>query len=88
MKIIKDPQAVLDYFWDWSEWLKPNELIEEYEIIPPSTITVESHTQLEGIVRTWLSGGTINQNAPVVCRISTNQNRIDERTIELIIRDR
>ena len=81
---IKDPQAVLDYEIDWSEWLGSD------------TITFSSWTQPEGITRVthsydttstkvWLSGGTVGDRYNVTNEIVTTQGRTDDRTITIIV---
>jgi hypothetical protein len=34
-------------------------------------------------VRVWLKDGTIGERYTIACKIETNQNRIDERTVRL-----
>ena len=44
---IKDPQAVLDYAWDWAGWLAEGESISEHTVTVPEGITLDSATELE-----------------------------------------
>lgn len=86
---IKDPNAILDYGFDWSQWLSEGEIISSASLtLSASTITVPSTTITAGSVIAWLSGGTLGTRYSVTCHIETDQNRTDERTIKIDVRDR
>lgn len=89
-KFVKDPAAVLDYKFDWSDWLESGETISTRTVTAESGITVDSSsiTDTNTSVTVWLSGGTAGVNYDVTCRIVTSASRTDERTIEIICRDR
>lgn len=83
---IKDPDAVLDYQFDWSDWLS-SDTISSYTITA-SGITVDSDSNTDTAVTVWLSGGTVGDAATVECKIVTAASRTDERTIKLAIRNK
>ena len=85
---LKDPSAVLDYAFDWTEWLATGETIANYTITPDTGITVDSSTEDDGKVTVWLSGGTAGINYKVACLITTSAGRTDERTIWIKVVDR
>jgi len=85
---LKDPSAVLDYVFDWTEWLATGETIANYTITPDTGITVDSSTEDDGKVTVWLSGGTAGINYKVACLITTAAGRTDERTIWIKVVDR
>jgi hypothetical protein len=93
---LKDPSAVLDYAYDWTEWLANGETIavdsetgEKLITITADTgITVDSWTEDDGKVTVWLSGGTAGINYKVACLITTSAGRTDERTIWIKVVDR
>ena len=93
---LKDPSAVLDYVFDWTEWLATGETIavdsetgEKLITITADTgITVDSSTELDGKVTVWLSGGTAGINYKVACLITTSAGRTDERTIWIKVVER
>ena len=93
---LKDPSAVLDYVFDWTEWLATGETIavdsetgEKLITITADTgITVDSWTEDDGKVTVWLSGGTAGINYKVACKITTSAGRTDERTIWIKVTDR
>jgi hypothetical protein len=76
---LKDPDAVLDFAFDWSAWLGEDETITSHLITAADGLTVDSDSESGGVVTYWLSGGTPGPYA-VACLINTNQGRTDERT--------
>lgn len=83
----KDPDAVLDYVWDWDAWLG-SDTISSHSIIAESGITVDSSSTTTTVVTAWLSGGTVNTDYNVVCRIVTAGGRTDDRTSVIRIRSK
>ena len=95
MTMIKDPDAKLDFGFNWrvtgKEWLETDETIISYVItVPtvPSGIAFDGSSESNGIVTVWLSGGTAGINYKVACKITTSKGRIDERTIWIKVTDR
>lgn len=86
---VKDPDAVLDYAFDWATyWLQETETISSYVISVDSGLTKDSDSDSDGIVTVWLSGGTGGANYEVSCKITTSLGRTEERTIGVIVRER
>jgi hypothetical protein len=85
---LKDPSAVLDYVFDWTEWLATVETITDHTITADTGITVDSSTESDGKVTVWLSGGTAGINYKVACLITTTAGRTDERTLWIRVVDR
>lgn len=85
---IKDPSAVLDWMFDWSDWLASGETITDHTITGETGITVDSSTESAGKVTVWLSGGTAGENYKVACLIETSAGRTDERTIWIKVTNR
>ncbi len=85
---LKDPSAVLDYAFDWTEWLASGETIATHTITADTGITVDSSTEDDGKVTVWLSGGTAGINYKVACLITTTAGRTDERTLWIRVVDR
>jgi hypothetical protein len=86
---VKDPSALLDYTWDWSEWLA-----EVTDTISSATVTVPDGLTRDGAptvgdtaVTQRVSGGTLDDTYTMVCQITTAGGLIDERSIYLTIRD-
>jgi len=96
---IKDPDAVLDYKFDWkaltngsgtSDWLATAETISTFTIDADSGITVNSSAKSDAdtSVTVWLSGGTAGTDYAVRCEIVTSLTRTDERTMTIQVRER
>ena len=91
-RIRKDPDAILDYQWDWralthetgrSDWLAEAETISSYTVTPASGLTLDRDSEADGAVTAWLSGGTAGGLYGVVCHIVTSEGREDDRTLEI-----
>ena len=96
---VKDPDAVLDYKFDWaastngtgsSDWLASGETISSHTIDADTGITVDSsaETDSDTSVTVWLSGGTAGTEYSVRCEIVTSASRTDERTIKIKCEER
>jgi len=80
-EFFKDPDAVLDYAFDWSEnWLESAETISSHTITVSTGLTKDSDSESDGVVTVWLSGGTAGTVYTVACKIVTSLSRTDERT--------
>ena len=77
----KDPSAVLDWAFDWTDWLAAAETITNHTITADTGLTVDSSTEDAGVVTVWLLGGTAGENYKVACLVGTSAGRTDERTI-------
>lgn len=81
-----DPDATLDWAFDWSAWLADGETITSHETVPDG-VTVDSSSESAGVVTVWVSGGQLG-SARVTCRITTSAGRVDDRTRMLYVRER
>lgn len=84
----KDPGAVLDYMWDWSDWLATGDTIDSALITAATGITLDSSTNTTTTATAWLSGGTAGQAYDVACKVVTVDGRTDERTIRIVVEER
>ena len=92
----KDPDAVLDYSFDWSDWLDDGvseaisshtiEIVSDEETSPD--LTKDSDSESSGVVTVWLSGGTAGVSYSVRCEIETDASRTDERTMLVKVQER
>ena len=85
---MKDPDAVLDFAFDWSDWLATSETISSHVVTVDTGITKDSDSESSGIITVWLSGGTAGNDYNVACKIVTNANRTDERTMTIKVKNR
>lgn len=81
--ITHDPQARLDYTWDWSSWLAAGETITTATVAPVDGLTISGASTAAGKVSVWISGGTTGQHYRVTCHIVTSAGREDDRTHSL-----
>jgi len=91
--IPKDPDAVLDFAFDWNntevgEWLQAGEIITSYEVTVAEGITKDSDSESSGIVTVWLSGGTEGVAYRIECEIHTSRGRRDERSMLIYCEER
>lgn len=102
-RFIKDPDAVLDYVFDWapqtngregadSDWLAADsgETITSYVMTVETGLIKDSDslTDDDTSVTVWLSGGAEGQDYSVACKITTSAGRTDERTAIFRVRQR
>ena len=85
---LKDPSAVLDWAFDWTDWLATSETIANHTITADTGLKVDSSAENNGKITVWLSGGTAGINYKVACLITTTEGRTDERTIWIKVTNR
>jgi hypothetical protein len=85
---LKDPAEVLDWVFDWSAWLSENENIASHTVTAEDGITLASHTEDDGVITAWLSGGTAGERYALACHVVTTAGREGERTINITVRER
>ena len=86
----KDPDAVLDYAFDWTvkDWLQGGEVITSHVVTVGTGLVKDSDAESDGVVTVWLSGGTAGESYIVACKIVTDLGRTDERSIEINCNER
>lgn len=87
-EFIKDPDAVLDWHFDWLAWLQLGETISSSTFLVTAGLTVDSTSNTLTNATVWLSGGSPGQPYRVTNRITTNQGRTDDRSITIRVKDR
>lgn len=94
-QIFHDPQARLDYRWDWGEpgrdgrtWLGEDVLDDATVTSSSPSVSIEDVTHDDTSVVAWVSGGTVGTTVQITCHITTASGRQDDRTINLAIRQR
>lgn len=83
----KDPDAVLDYVVDWSEWLV-DDTIDASEWTVPDGIEKDSDTHTTTTATVWLSGGTLGATYTLVNHITTVAGREEDQTIRIKVRSK
>ena len=85
----KDPQAVLDYTFDWAPWLTPiGDTIVAVVWTLSGTLAKVSQSNTTTTATAFISGGTLGETETLTCRITTAGGRTDERSILLHIVNR
>ena len=91
--ILKDPNANLDYSWDWSDWLAastPVDTITGFQILlsGSQTAVLGSTAHISGVVTAMISGGAVGDKIAATCRITTAGGKTEDRTIYLKVKER
>jgi hypothetical protein len=82
----KDPDAVLDYTVDWSDWLG-TDTISASTFTAESGLTVDSSTNTTTTTTVWLSDGTVGSAYRVVNHITTVAGREEDKTITIKMKE-
>lgn len=90
----KDPNAIIDYYIDWSKWLRDGDTILSStwtvqagltKIADPITAVVDPFT--DTVATVWVSGGTAGSSYTALNHITTAQGRTQDRTITIRVRE-
>jgi hypothetical protein len=86
----KDPSSVLNYTFDWTEWLLKREstIFSADVTVNRGDIVLENFTVETLKVHARVSGGTVPRFCELTCRITTNSGEIEERTMFFKIDER
>lgn len=84
----KDPEATLDYGFDWSEWLMSGEIIQISNWTVPIGITANETALGDSTTKIWLSGGAVGETYVIANKVTTSGGRVDERSFEVIVENR
>ena len=88
----KDPDATLDYGFDWDDdddpYLESGETLVDVTWTVPAGITKDSDELGETLTKIWLSGGTAGATYTIGCKVETTDGRIDERSFDVIVENR
>lgn len=85
---VKDPGAVLDWKFDWSNWLQPGETITTSDMTLTPGVVLDSETNTSTAAVAWVSGGQPGTPYRLTNKIVTNQGRTDERSITIRVQSR
>ena len=85
----KDPNATLDYTFDWTPYLTPIvDTIASVDFVTSAGLTKTSQSNTGTTATAFVSGGVVDATEKLTCRIVTTGGRTDERTIDLKILER
>lgn len=87
--IDKDPDAVLDYSFDFAPWLTPlSDTIASADFILETPLEEDRRVVETLTAVVWLKGGVPGSTHRATCRITTTAGRVDDRSIFLKIKQR
>ena len=85
----KDPNATLDYTFDWTAYLTPMaDTIASVSWVLPAGLANVSQSNTPMTATVFVSGGTLGESLQLTCRITTAGGRTDDRSITLKIVER
>lgn len=87
MIIPKDPDALLDYAIDWTQWLDGDTILTSDWTVAVG-LTKESQFNTTTVATVWLSGGVAGTSYTVTNRITTAGGRTDDRSITIRVKER
>lgn len=86
----KDPQAVVDYTLDWTNFLAGDTLATSTWLVPDD-LTIgtgaKAPTNDTTSATVWISDGVAGKAYVIVNRITTTDGRTDDRSIQLILKE-
>lgn len=96
----KDPDAVLDYLWNWADYLGTDtiaaadfavydtagQLLDDSES-GYDGVAVDSSSAADTTATVWLSGGEVGTKYVVTCHITSAGGREDDRSLHLTIKE-
>lgn len=82
----QDPQALLDYTFDWTAWLNAD-TISTSAWATSSDLTIDHTTSTPTSATVWLKNGTAGITYKVRNTITTVNGRTEQRTFDLLVRD-
>jgi len=89
---IKDPDAIVDYQFDWSPWLQTDRISTSTWSISPSgslTVVAASETIISQLqTRCFVEGGDVGEEYTLTNRVETIGSRTDDRSIKIRIQNR
>lgn len=83
-----DPSAILDYTFDWTDWLTGIGDTIATRTITATNVQVPTSSVNGMLVTVWAHSGVPGSVASITCRITTAGGRQDERTIYLLVQER
>lgn len=87
-KFEKQPADVLDYDFDYSDWLDDrSDTIATYNVVAETGLTVGLVTAISGVVKVFLSGGTDGQTYKVTCTVTTTGGRTKQAEISVKVKE-
>jgi len=96
-RFLKDPDAILDYSLDWSDWLVSGDTIltSVWVVIPAADLIIGDGgngapaPSILGVITTvWLIAGAVGVTYLLENTITTTLSRKDQRTVAIVVQER
>lgn len=84
---IQSPREVLDYTFDFTDWLDGKTTIASAVVTPGTGITVASQSNTTTAVRIVVSGGTVNTKYKIKCKVTTANGLQKESVMTIQIKE-
>lgn len=85
---VRDPNDNKPWSIDWTQWLVSGDFISTSTWSAPTGLTLSSSTFGTATTTIWISGGTVGEVYNVSNKITSNDNIVDERSIDFTMVDR
>lgn len=85
---VMDPDAVLDYTIDWSDWLAGDTISSSVWAVISGTATLDDDTINGDLTQVWVSETVVGETVRLTNSILTTEGRADDRTLILVIQER
>lgn len=86
--IDKDPDAELDYGFDWTNWLQTTETLSSSDWTVPDGLTFVKKEKTTTETKVWVKGGTPRKKYILTNKIETNEGRVDNRSLKISVIER
>ncbi len=87
-RFTKQPADVLDYDFDYSDWLEDrNDTISSHSVVSEAGLVVGNVFVLNGVVKVFLSGGTNGSSYKVTCTVITTGGRTKQAEITVKVKE-
>lgn len=83
----KDPDATIQYGFDWSDWLDTGDTVASAVWTIPAGITKVSQAETDTTTTVVISGGTLGQIYTVICHVVTVAGLSDDRDFTILVSD-
>ena len=89
---LKDPDSVLSYVHNWSDWLTSPEVISTstWTVSPSGGLTIDSESETSPTATVWVSAGNVGEVYVLTNQIVTDASpaRTCDRTITVRVEER
>lgn len=85
---IKDPDAYLDYYINWTLWLAGDSIAVSTWSTSDVAVTLNNEAIVGAITQVWVDGGVAGSLVPLRNHIVTAAGRKEDRTLYIVVWDK